>query len=128
MQSTTDYSAYAIYYLEHQMYSFSMILNTITLQTPYLSLDSEFYDLVDPTPLDEPYLISFNPDAAKLIDLDSNSCDNPDFIGMLNGTFVPEGSRPFAMCYAVINLVIIITGLVMDELSIWEEFRAGIYS
>ncbi len=96
----TDYSANAIYYLEHQMYSFSMILNTITLQTPYLSLDSEFYDLVDPTPLDEPYLISFNPDAAKLIDLDSNSCDDPDFIGMLNGTFTPEGSRPFAMCYA----------------------------
>ncbi len=77
-----------------------MILDNITLQTPYLSLDSEFYDLTDPTPLDEPYLISFNPEAAKLIDLDSNSCDDPDFLAMLNGTFSPKGARPFAMCYA----------------------------
>jgi uncharacterized protein YdiU (UPF0061 family) len=77
-----------------------MTLNNIVLQTPYLSLDGEFYDLTDPTPLDDPYLISFNPEAAKLIDLDSNSCDDPDFIAMLNGTFLPEGSRTFAMCYA----------------------------
>ena len=77
-----------------------MILENITLQTPYLSLDSEFYDLTDPIPLDKPYLISFNPDAAKLIDLDENSCDNPNFLALLNGTFTMKGSRPFAMCYA----------------------------
>jgi len=77
-----------------------MNLNTITLQTPYLALDEEFYDLCNPAPLDEPYLISFNPEAAKLIDLDSNSGDDPDFLAMLNGTFMPKGSRPFAMCYA----------------------------
>ncbi|QOY53599.1 YdiU family protein [Candidatus Sulfurimonas marisnigri] len=77
-----------------------MILDNMILQTTYLSLDSEFYDLTDPTPLDEPYLISFNPEAAKLIDLDSNSCNDPDFVALLNGTFIPKGSRPFAMCYA----------------------------
>ena len=77
-----------------------MILDNLTFQTPYLSLDGEFYDLTDPTPLDEPYLISFNPDAAQLIDLDINSGDNPDFVAMLNGTFKPQGSRTFAMCYA----------------------------
>ena len=31
-----------------------MILDNITLQTSYLSLDEEFYNLVDPEPLDEP--------------------------------------------------------------------------
>lgn len=77
-----------------------MTLNNITLQTPYLSLDGEFYDLTDPTPLDDPYLISFNPEAAKLIDLDGNSGEDPNFIAMLNGTFIPKGSRTFAMCYA----------------------------
>lgn len=77
-----------------------MNLDTITLDTPYLSLDDEFYNLTDPTPLDEPYLISFSSEAAKLIDLDSNSCDDPNFIALLNGTFFPEGARPFAMCYA----------------------------
>jgi uncharacterized protein YdiU (UPF0061 family) len=77
-----------------------MILNNMTLQTPYLSLDGEFYDLCVPEPLDEPYLISFNPKAARLIDLDSSSGNDPRFVEMLNSTFLPAGSRPFAMCYA----------------------------
>ena len=77
-----------------------MILENMTLNTSYLSLDSEFYDLTEPKPLDEPYLISFNPEAAKLIDLDSRSCDDPLFVALLNGTFKPEGANPFSMCYA----------------------------
>ena len=77
-----------------------MTLDNITLQTPYLSLDGEFYDLTDPEPLDEPYLISFNPEAAKLINLDSNTSDDPRFVALLNGTFSRKGSRTFAMCYA----------------------------
>jgi len=77
-----------------------MIIDNITLQTSYLSLDEEFYNIVDPEPLDEPYLISFNPEAAKLIDLDSETCDDPRFVELLNGTFIPKGARPFAMCYS----------------------------
>jgi serine/tyrosine/threonine adenylyltransferase len=77
-----------------------MTLKNMTLQTPYLSLDGEFYDLTDTIPLDEPYLISFNPEAAKLIDLDSTSADDPLFLSLLNGTYLPKGARPFAMCYA----------------------------
>lgn len=72
----------------------------MTLQTPYLTLDGEFYDLTDPEPLDEPYLISFNPEAAKLINLDINAGEDPHFVELLNGTYLPKGSRPFAMCYA----------------------------
>ncbi|MEA3371559.1 MAG: YdiU family protein [Campylobacterota bacterium] len=77
-----------------------MTLENLTLDTPYLSLDEEFYNLTDPQPLDDPYLISFNPKVAQLIDLDSNTCDSPSFIKLLNGTFSPKGSRPFSMCYA----------------------------
>lgn len=77
-----------------------MNLNNMTLDTSYLSLDEEFYTLTDPQPLEKPYLISFNKDAAKLIDLDSNSENDPRFIELLNGTFTPKDSRPFAMCYA----------------------------
>lgn len=77
-----------------------MNLDTLTLQTPYLSLDDEFYKLTEPLALDEPYLISFNPDAAKLIDLDSDVCTDPRFVELVNGTFTPCGSKPFAMCYA----------------------------
>ena len=77
-----------------------MTLNNLEFQTTYLSLDDEFYDMTDPTPLDDPYLISFNPNAAKLIDLDSSSGDDPRFVELLNGTFIPKDVRPFSMCYA----------------------------
>ena len=77
-----------------------MTIDNLLFQTKYLSQDDEFYELTDPTPLDEPYLISFNPKAAKLIELDSNSGKDPRFISLLNGTFIPKSARPFSMCYA----------------------------
>jgi uncharacterized protein YdiU (UPF0061 family) len=77
-----------------------MKLDDLILQTPYLSLDGEFYDLTDPIPLDEPCLVSFNPEAAKLIGLDGDCGDDPRFVELLNGTYLPKGSRTFAMCYA----------------------------
>jgi uncharacterized protein YdiU (UPF0061 family) len=77
-----------------------MTLEKLTFKAPYLSLDSEFYDMTDPIPLDDPYLISFNPHAAKLIDLELDSGDDERFTAFLNGTFIPKGVRPFSMCYA----------------------------
>ena len=77
-----------------------MTIDNITLETPYLSLDEEFYKLTDSIPLDNPYLISFNPAAAKLIGIDGDKCDTDLLVKLLNGTFTPKGSRPFAMCYA----------------------------
>jgi len=77
-----------------------MTLDRLTFKAPYLSLDSEFYDMTDPTPLDAPYLISFNPHTAKLIDLKLSDKDKEHFIALLNGTLIPEGVRTFSMCYA----------------------------
>jgi len=77
-----------------------MTLDNLKFQTPYLSLDGEFYDMTEPTPLDDPYLISFNPNAAELIGLESSTKDDPRFVALLNGTFIPKGARPFSMCYA----------------------------
>jgi len=77
-----------------------MRLENITLTTPYLSLDDEFYKLTKPLPLDKPYLISFSSQAAQLINLDEECCKNPKFIEILNGTLNFKDSKPFAMCYA----------------------------
>ncbi|MHC3994360.1 protein adenylyltransferase SelO [Thiomicrolovo sp. ZZH C-3] len=77
-----------------------MTLDALTLDTPYLSLDPHFYDPTEPTPLKNPYLISFNPDAAGLIGLSSDAGTDDRLVGLLNGTFTPEGAKPFAMCYA----------------------------
>lgn len=56
--------------------------------------------MVDPTPLDEPYLISFNPEVAKLLDLDADTGNDPLLVELLNGTYIPKTSKPFSMCYA----------------------------
>ena len=77
-----------------------MTIDDMRLTTSYLSLDEEFYTLTDPIPLENPYLISFSDSAAKLINLDISSFDYTNFIELLNGTLIPKGSRPFAMCYA----------------------------
>lgn len=77
-----------------------MTLDNLTLQTSYLDLDSEFYQLTQPIPLDTPYLISFNPEAAKLIGLDEQSSDDPHLVKLLNGSFSPKGTQHYAMCYA----------------------------
>ena len=77
-----------------------MRLDDLNLQTDYLSLDDEFYDLTDPIPLDDPYLISFNPKAADLIGLDHDTGDDPRFVELLGGTYLPKGASPFAKCYA----------------------------
>jgi len=77
-----------------------MNIDNMILQTPYLSLDEEFYNLTKSDPLEEPYLISFNPGAASLINLDEESANDPLLVSLLNGTFIPKGASPFAMCYA----------------------------
>ena len=77
-----------------------MKLENLILKTPYLTLDKNFYDFSQPIPLDDPYLISFNPEAAKLIDLDVDSQQDPDFLALLNGSFLPKGGRYFSMAYA----------------------------
>jgi protein adenylyltransferase len=77
-----------------------MNFNNMTLENPYLSLDKEFYDFTDPIPLDEPYLVSISPNAAKLIQLDASSLDTEHFVDLLNGTCIPKDAKLFAMCYA----------------------------
>ncbi|MEA1880144.1 MAG: YdiU family protein [Campylobacterota bacterium] len=77
-----------------------MTLNNLTFQTDYLTLDGEFYDFTTPQPLESPYLIHFNDAAAKCIDLDTQEKENPLFVSLLNGTYIPKDVRPFSMCYA----------------------------
>ncbi|HZF70556.1 protein adenylyltransferase SelO [Sulfuricurvum sp.] len=77
-----------------------MKLSNLTLSTPYLALDPIFYHEVAPTPLHNPRLVSFNPEAAKLLGLDPAHLSDKELEKLLNGTLLLEGSRPFAMCYA----------------------------
>jgi len=77
-----------------------MKLQDIKLETSYKTLDPIFYDDTRPTPLKAPYLMSFNPLASELIDLDKDEADTQDFTDFVNGSNLLEGSEPFSMCYA----------------------------
>ncbi|NOR57879.1 MAG: SELO family protein, partial [Sulfurimonas sp.] len=77
-----------------------MKLKEMQLKTSYLKLDPIFYDMRSPTPLKQPYLISANPEAAKLIGLDEEELQGVDFVDFINGKHLLEGSQPFSMCYA----------------------------
>lgn len=77
-----------------------MKLENISLTTPYLDLEPIFYHEVKPTPLKNPKLVSYNPDAAQLLGLESNQNSSEYITQILNGTQFFNGSRPYAMCYA----------------------------
>jgi len=77
-----------------------MTLDNLTLNCNYLTLEGDFYNFTIPQPLDNPYLISFNHSAAKLINLDGDTAHNSKLVEFLNGTYIPQGSKPFSMCYA----------------------------
>ena len=75
-------------------------LNEIAVSNPYLSLDAEFYDKVQPTPLVKPHLIHVNRTVAKQLGIDESELVREDFVKLLNGEFLLKGAEPFAMCYA----------------------------
>ncbi len=75
-----------------------MHLQDLKVSMPYLELEEEFHDKTDISPLKNPFLISYSPDAAEILGVE---IDDEGFLTKLtNGEVHLEGSRPFAMCYA----------------------------
>jgi hypothetical protein len=66
----------------------------------YARLPPELYEVVDPTPLDSPFLVALNPDAATLIDLDSTRSTADELAAYLSGARRIPGAEPIAMLYA----------------------------
>lgn len=77
-----------------------MKLNEIKLTNSYLNLDEECYDKVAPAPLSNPHLIHVNKDVARTLNIDVEELKTETFVKLLNGEYKPQGSDPFAMCYA----------------------------
>jgi protein adenylyltransferase len=75
-------------------------LGHLPFDNTYARLPDAFYQRVEPTPVPEPYLVAFNPAAARLIDLDPAEATNPDFIQYFAGNQLLPGSGPVAMKYA----------------------------
>lgn len=60
------------------------VLEALSFDNTFARLPEAFYAKLNPTPFsDPPYLVSFNPSAAALIDLDPSESRRPEFPGVL---------------------------------------------
>ena len=75
-------------------------LEALHFDNTFARLPDVFYAKVAPTPLKNPFLVSVNPDAAALIDLDPEEAKRPEFAGCFGGQYLLPGSESLAMVYA----------------------------
>ena len=75
-------------------------LATLNFDNTYARLPEIFFERVMPTAFDTPHMVSVNPSAADLIDLDPDEAGRPGFADCLVGKAPLPGSDPIAMLYA----------------------------
>jgi hypothetical protein len=75
-------------------------LERLNFDNTFARLPDVFHTRLAPTPLPEPYLVSFNPDAATLIGLSPEESKRLDFPEYFSGSRLLPGSEPLAMLYA----------------------------
>ena len=75
-------------------------LESLPFTNSFAALPPIFYSAVNPTPLTDPHLISFNADVAALIGLDSAQAQHADAASYLSGNVPLPGAQPLAALYA----------------------------
>ena len=75
-------------------------LETLNFDNTYARLPAVFFERVMPTAFDTPHVVSVNPEAVDLIDLDPDEAMRPEFAALLSGKSPLPGSEPIATLYA----------------------------
>jgi uncharacterized protein YdiU (UPF0061 family) len=75
-------------------------LEQLNFDNTFATLPDSFHSRLSPTPLPDPYLVSFNANAAQLIDLDSAEAARADFAEHFTGNRLLPGADPLSMLYA----------------------------
>ncbi len=75
-------------------------LESLALSDGYAALGAAFVERRDPSPLPEPYLVAFNPDAAALLGLEPGQSERPEFLRLAAGCSRFASIEPFAAVYA----------------------------
>jgi len=75
-------------------------LDRLNFENTFARLPDSFHSRLNPTPLPAPYLVSFNANAARLIDLDSEEVSRADFAEHFTGNCLLPGAEPLSMLYA----------------------------
>ncbi len=77
-----------------------MKLNELKLDVDYFNFDEKLYQELNPQPLNNAHLISYSKSACDLIGLDYEECETKEFVEIVNGEKLLEGSLPYSMVYA----------------------------
>lgn len=75
-------------------------LEQLNFDNTFARLPATFHSRLKPTPLAKPYLVSFNANAAQLIELASAESARQDFAECFAGNRLLPGSEPLSMLYA----------------------------
>ncbi|MBI5316396.1 MAG: YdiU family protein [Nitrospirae bacterium] len=76
-------------------------LEELTFDNTYSRLLQAFYAKLNPTPFSSaPYLVSFNPATAALINLNPEEAARPEFAAVFGGGMLAPGMEPLAMLYS----------------------------
>lgn len=75
-------------------------LEQLVFDNTFARLPEAFHSRLCPTPLPEPYLVSFNPAVAALLDLDRAEGARAEFVEYFIGNRLLSGSEPLSMLYS----------------------------
>lgn len=75
-------------------------IGNLAFDNSYARLPPALYQVVEPTPLPDPRLVAFNPDAALLLDLDPGESAPAELAAYLSGGRRIPGAEPIAQLYA----------------------------
>jgi len=75
-------------------------MKNFKLTSDYLNLPEYFYSKVNPSPLLNPKLISYNYKLCKELELSKEDINSNEFTNMINGSYLPKGGEFFANAYA----------------------------
>ncbi len=75
-------------------------LEQLNFDNTFARLPATFHSRLKPTPLAKPYLVSFNANAARLIELACAEASRQEFVECFAGNSLLPGSEPLSMLYA----------------------------
>jgi uncharacterized protein YdiU (UPF0061 family) len=75
-------------------------LDQLALDNRFANLPEQFHTRLMPTPVPQPYLVAWNPDALELLGLSADAARSREFVEIFSGNVPLPGAEPLAAIYA----------------------------
>jgi uncharacterized protein YdiU (UPF0061 family) len=76
------------------------LIEQLVFDNRFATLPPQFHTRLAPTPVPEPYLVAWNPDALELLGLHPKAVDTQEFVEIFSGNAPMSGAEPLAAIYA----------------------------